>query len=114
VGRGPPCAQPTARPRARQTLPARALPLTSLLRCAVPPPVSLLPARLPRWIKTRVIADTLGCSNTTVLNYAKLGWLPQPRRLNARVLLWDTAAVRRALQRLQERGRLSAPRDREP
>jgi hypothetical protein len=56
---------------------------------------------LPPYVTVRQLARALQCCPQTVRNWCKRGVLPRPLRLSRRKQLWDTAAVRAALARLQ-------------
>jgi hypothetical protein len=59
-----------------------------------------LPPGLPARIRASVIARALNVTTQTVKNWARRGWLPPPLKVNSRLSLWETAAVRKALVKL--------------
>jgi hypothetical protein len=63
-----------------------------------------LPPGLPARIRASVIARALNVTTQTVKNWANRGWLPPPLKINARLSLWDTEAVRVALAKLLSGG----------
>jgi predicted DNA-binding transcriptional regulator AlpA len=62
-----------------------------------------LPPDLPDHIRTSVLARHLGVTHATIRAMVARRDLPQPVRLSARLHLFETAAVRAALDRLSRR-----------
>jgi hypothetical protein len=56
---------------------------------------------LPPYVTVRQLAEALQCCPQTIRNMCKRGVLPPPLSLSRRKQLWDAAAVRAALERLQ-------------
>jgi hypothetical protein len=63
---------------------------------------------LSPYVTVRQLAEMLRCCPQTIRNMCKRGVLPPPLSLSRRKQLWDAAAVRAALARLQERPRQEA------